>query len=269
MSTEKRKVLVVDDDPDVLAMVCEWLLTHGFEVLRATNGLEALLQVKRARPGAVVLDVMMPRLGGLDALKRIRAFDPAATVVVLSANLHADVERQARSLGATACLPKPIALPDLLRALGGPAKASPGERQSPSAARGPVAPEPATGGCVLVVDDDREMRTMLQEALGGWGYATRSAADGAAALRAIVNEPPDIVLLDIDMPGLRGTDALPAIRAVAPDAQVIMVSGTTSEETAKRALALGAFDYVIKPVDLAYLAGSIEAALAARRALGP
>lgn len=265
MSTEKRKVLVVDDDPDVLGMVCEWLIAHGFDVLQATNGLEALLQVKRTRPAAVVLDIMMPRLGGLDALKRIQAFDPAIVVVVVSANLDDEIERQARALGAAACLAKPIALPDLLGALGGPVKTPPAARQPASAARPPASPEPSTNGCVLVVDDDREIRTMLQETLKAWGYTSRSAADAAEALRAIVNEPPDIMLLDIDMPGLHGTDALPAIRAVAPNLPVIMVSGTTSEQTAKRALALGAFDYVTKPVDLVYLAGSLEAAMAARR----
>jgi DNA-binding response OmpR family regulator len=73
------KALVVDDDADIREILAEQLATHGFEVLTAGNGLEALLHVKRERPGAVVLDLAMPRLGGLEALKRIRAFLPRSS----------------------------------------------------------------------------------------------------------------------------------------------------------------------------------------------
>jgi DNA-binding NtrC family response regulator len=68
------------------------------------------------------------------------------------------------------------------------------------------------------------------------------------------------------MPGLSGIEALPAIRALAPDAKVIMVSGHTGVETSKRALAHGAFDYGVKPIDLAYLCQSLETALTMKQA---
>src|SRR5439155_864641 len=103
---------------DIRDMLAEQLTTHGFEVLTAGNGLEALLHVKRERPAVVVLDVMMPRLGGLETLKRIRAFHPEAKVVVVSGRLDGEVRRQALALGAAGVLEKPVSLPDLLRALG-------------------------------------------------------------------------------------------------------------------------------------------------------
>lgn len=71
-----------------------------------------------------------------------------------------------------------------------------------------------------------------------------------------------MVLLDIDMPGLSGTDALPTLRAVAPRAAIIMISGMTNEQTAKRTLAAGAFDYITKPIDLVHLIDAIQTALA-------
>jgi YesN/AraC family two-component response regulator len=85
-----------------------------------------------------------------------------------------------------------------------------------------------------------------------------AVADAATAIRKIVDAAPDVMLLDIDMPGLTGTGALPTIRAVAPRTAVIMVSGTTDEQVAKSALALGAFDYVVKPVNFDYLPQSLE-----------
>jgi len=93
-------------------------------------------------------------------------------------------------------------------------------------------------------------------------HRVTSVNDAAAALRLLLREQPDVVLLDIDMPGLSGVDALPTIRALAPGAAVIMVSGTANTDIARRTLAHGAFDYVVKPVDLEYLARSLEAALA-------
>ena len=64
------RILVVDDDRDVRETVVEFLRGEGFDVVEAANGLEALVQVKRARPSGIVLDLLMPRLGGLDAIKR-------------------------------------------------------------------------------------------------------------------------------------------------------------------------------------------------------
>ncbi len=107
---------------------------------------------------------------------------------------------------------------------------------------------------------ERALREVLQEFLAEKGYDVRPAPDAAAAIAAVTAEPPDVVLLDIQMPGLGGIDALAAIRAVAPDVKVIMVSGTSSVDLASRALAYGAFDYVAKPIDLAYLQRSLETA---------
>lgn len=263
MGAERNVVLIVDDEPAVRELLTEYLVPHGFEILQAGNGLEALLQVKRRRPGAVLLDLMMPRLGGLDALKRIRAFDPSILVVVVTGFLEPDIHRQALALGAAAVLTKPIAADDLLAALGRPREAS---TASAAPASPPVAAPPtASAGRVLVVDDEPEVREMLTEFLTLAGYAARAAEDGASAIRAVEEEAPDAILLDIEMPRLGGVETLTAIRAIDPDIKVIMVSGTTSVDLARSALAHGAFDYVVKPVDMAYLEQSLQAALATRR----
>jgi DNA-binding NtrC family response regulator len=255
-----KTILVADDDAEVRQLVAEFLAREGYEVLQAANGLETLLHVKRARPAAVVLDLGMPRLGGLDALRRISAFDPAITVVVVTGETDPEVHRKALALGARAVLAKPIALPALLAALSAtPARAAAAEEHE--AAARPGAEHRATATPVLIVDDDADVRATLEEHLTRRGYHVRSVADGAAAVRAIVENPPAVVLLDIRMPGLSGLEALQTIRAVAPECLVIMVSGEADLEVARRALAHGAFDYVGKPVDFAYLAQSLEAAI--------
>ena len=77
------RVLIVDDDRDVRELLVESFRLSGFDVVAAANGLEALLYVKREPPDAVVLDLMMPRLGGVEALKRIRSYNPGIRVLVV------------------------------------------------------------------------------------------------------------------------------------------------------------------------------------------
>ena len=263
-ASSQPKALVVDDEAEVREVVSEFLTTRGFQVLTARDGLEALPCVKRERPAVVVLDLIMPRLGGLEALRRIRAFHPEAKVVIVSGHLDGEVRRQALALGAAGVLDKPFYLTDLLAALGEtgrPARTPtdlPGERAE--SREPPVAPA-AKPGRILIVDDDAEFCAMVEESLNRLGYSTRSVADGARAFWALMQEMPDVVLLDIAMPGLSSVEVMRALRVVSRDVAIIMVSGATDVELAQRALAYGAFDYITKPVDMDYLRMSVETAL--------
>lgn len=260
----RNTVVVADDDPGVRALLGEYLTGCGFTVLEAENGLETLLHVKRVHPAAVVLDVHMPRLGGVDALRHIRAFDPSIVIAVVTGDEDAALHRRIVELGAAAVFMKPVQLPALAAALtlvaGGrsavPVAAAPAPAPASTRADRPV---------VLVVDDDENVRDMLEDFLTSRGYEVRTASDGATGLRRITEAAPDVVLLDVELPGLNGLIALPSVRAVAPDTPVVMITGSTEPGLAKHALAFGAFDYMSKPVDLARLAVTLENAVAVRR----
>ena len=254
------RVLIVDDDRDVRDVLGESFRLAGFDVLEAANGLEALLHVKRERPDAVVLDLMMPRLGGVEALKRIRSYNPGIRVLVVTGNIDPELQRQATAAGAAGVFTKPVPASTLIAALAGPVPTP----LAPVAAP-PLAEADAPTGRVLVVDDNAEVRKMLEDALTALGYRTRTAADGAAAVRAVIDESPDVVLLDVYMPGLSGVGALPTIVALAPNAKVIMISGAANEDVLKRSLAFGAHDYVTKPFEISSLSRALETALAMRR----
>ena len=267
----RRRILVVDDEPDIRDMIAEFLEGQGFEVLHASNGLEALLQVKRMRPDGVILDLGMPRLGGLEALKRIHAFDATMTVVVVTAEADPRIRQQALTLGATAVLGKPVNLADLFAVLREKTRRVPapsGTSPEPAGISNPSGPQPRPMPRMLVVDDDPDIRTVLQEFFSLRNYDVRVAADAPGAIRDIIHAAPDVILLDINLPGLSGVEALPTVHAIAPRAAVIMVSGSPDVELAKRALAHGAFDYTTKPIDLEYLVRSVEIAVAMRVAEG-
>jgi len=254
------RVLIVDDDPERGASLAESLRQERFEVLVATTGLQALLEVKRARPDVVVLDLMMPHLGGLDALKRIRAFDPAIWLLVVTTVDDPELRRRALALGACAVFTKPVAASALVAAMSG---ARHEHAEPPTEVVADTPPRPSAR--VLIVDDDAEVRKMLDDLLTSMGYETRMAGDGAAAVRAVLARVPDVVLLDFRMAGLSGLGALPTILSLAPDTKVIMISGEGNLPVLQRTLAFGAHDYLTKPFDVADLSSSIETAIAIRR----
>ena len=105
-------------------------------------------------------------------------------------------------------------------------------------------------GTILVVDDEASICAALAGALADEGYETFTASDGEQALTAIAERKPDLVFLDIWMPGLDGIDTLERIREIAPDAAVIMISGHATISNALEATRRGAFDFIEKPLDL-------------------
>lgn len=114
------KVLIVDDEEELRMILSEQLQQHGLEVLEAANGLEGLWQLKHENPDVIVLDLTMPRLGGLEALKRMHTFDPKMRVIVLTGTEDPVQHQRARSLGATEVYTKPYDLEQLARIIARP-----------------------------------------------------------------------------------------------------------------------------------------------------
>ena len=106
---------------------------------------------------------------------------------------------------------------------------------------------------ILVVDDEPEACNALKEFLALKGYDVHTALDGPSALGKVKAVSPQIVLLDMVMPGMDGIEVLKEIKKIDPQIGVIMVTVDTDEDKAKETIKLGAFDYITKPVDLNYL----------------
>lgn len=110
--TSRKRVLVVEDDVDIRAMIQITLEAEGHEVLLASNGVEGLAQARSGRIDVVLLDLKMPVMDGWEFARRYREARGKAPIVVLSA--AQDAERQARDLGARHTLTKPFDLDSLI-----------------------------------------------------------------------------------------------------------------------------------------------------------
>ncbi|MEK7387622.1 MAG: response regulator [candidate division NC10 bacterium] len=116
-------------------------------------------------------------------------------------------------------------------------------------------------GRILVVDDEAPVREVLTEYFTTQGYAVDAASNGNEALAAVKRARPDLVLLDVRMPGVDGVEVLRRIREVEGGITVIMVTANEDVALARETLKLGAFDYVAKPFDFSYLDRAVAAGL--------
>ena len=113
---------------------------------------------------------------------------------------------------------------------------------------------------VLVVDDEEAFADMLVESLRKIKTDASASPSGTDCLERLTQDPVDVVILDIKMPGMDGIDTLKAIKRKFPLVEVIMLTGHGTIETAVEGMKLGAFDYLLKPADFDDLVEKVEAA---------
>ena len=118
---------------------------------------------------------------------------------------------------------------------------------------------------ILIVDDEPSIIQSLSGLLNDEGFEALSASNGFEALKVIAAESPDLVLLDIWMPGMDGIETLKAIKKEYPYIQAVMITGHGTIETAVRAIKLGAFDFIEKPLTIDKVVVAINNALNYRR----
>jgi signal transduction histidine kinase/CheY-like chemotaxis protein len=177
-----RVVLAIDDDPDVIYLLRENLAEAGYRVVGAASGEEGLQQARALRPLAITLDILMPQKDGWQILHELKADATTRDIPVIVLSIIDNKDLGYR-LGAFDYLLKPF------------------DREAILAALAHIAPQQ---GRLLVVDDDPQVVDLVRQLLEGEPYEIVAATDGQGALEAIAQKRPDIILLDLLMPGMDG-----------------------------------------------------------------
>jgi CheY-like chemotaxis protein len=231
-------------------------------VLSATSGIEGLNLFRQQAPRVTILDLRMPEMDGLTVLKEIRAYDPHALVIILGGGATEEQENHARGLRVTDFIRKGLSLDVLVecvnRVVQLPAK---------SVTALPVAGSAAvadTGETILVVDDEPLVRDLLVQFLSLRGYRALGVKDGPEALSMVEQAPPDLILLDLLMPGMDGVEVLRQLRQREYTGGVIIITGSHDEERLDEAWAVGPQEVIGKPIDLEQLLTSIQLVLVCR-----
>jgi signal transduction histidine kinase/CheY-like chemotaxis protein len=177
-----RLILAIDDDPDAIYLLQENLTEAGYRVVGALGGDEGLRKARDLLPFAITLDITMPQRNGWEVLHDLKS-DPATRDIPVIVVSIVDSKELGYRLGAADYLLKPF------------------DRE---AIVGTLARLPSRQGRLLVVDDDPHVVDLVRQFLEGEPYDVAAAADGEEALAAIARRPPDIILLDLLMPGIDG-----------------------------------------------------------------
>ena len=122
---------------------------------------------------------------------------------------------------------------------------------------------------VLIVDDEDELVSALEERLNLRGFQAKGVTTGAEALAYLTNTPCDVVLLDVKMPGIGGLEVIRRIKEKRPGLDVILLTGHGSAQDVEKGMELGAFDYLMKPVDIDVLVRTLLSATDGERKGGP
>ncbi len=251
------RILVIEDDADIRRGLCVRLHAHGFATESAADVITGHQLALKTRPALILLDLGLPGGDGLSLLKRLggQASTSSIPVIVLTGRDPQVHEPAARELGAVAFFQKPPEIDRLVDAIqqqiGAP------QRHAPDALAAPQARK------ILVVEDDGDTRMGLIVRLRKAGYETAFAGDASTALTIAKKEHPDLVLLDLGLPGGDGFMVLqrfrntPALAAV----PVIVLSARDPEANRARAIQAGADAYFHKPADMHELLAMIQTKL--------
>jgi two-component system, OmpR family, response regulator len=125
-----KRLLVIEDDRSIAELLRIWFQPHGWNVATALNGIQGLVQVSRFRPDVVLLDVMLPGLGGLDVLRQIRLQDAALPVILCTARDSEEERAAGLAAGANDYFVKPWSLARLENSIRELMRMSPGARSS-------------------------------------------------------------------------------------------------------------------------------------------
>ncbi len=292
----KMKLLLVDDEEEYVRTMAARLSMRNVSSQVALTGEDALAAVAADAPHVMVLDLRMPGIDGMAVLERVKREHPHVQVIILTGHGSEDEKRKALQLGAFDYLEKPADTGQLLgvireawkralrllkeseaefsRSMVAAAMAEAGDADSAlehlartreTGSPAPVLePEPALK--VLFVDDEEDFVRTLAQRMEMRDMGGDVALSGQEALAALEREPPDVIVLDLKMPGLGGMEVLRRVKKLDPAIEIIIMTGHGSVQDEEEAKRLGAFEYLRKPVEIEVLMDAVRQAGQQRRA---
>ncbi len=299
----KIRVLLVDDEEDYVKALAERMDMRDLQSQVALSGEEALAVLDANPPDVMVLDLRMPGMQGMEVLEKVRRDHPHIQVIILTGHGGEREEKEARRLGAFEYMQKPADTRALVSTIQGAWRRSVqvareflrerGEdfdRTMTAAAlaegglhedargildrahileREAKATPPAAAAAalkVLLVDDEEDYVRTMAERMEMRDVGSDVALDGQQALAMLEGDLPDVMVLDLKMPGMGGLEVLEQVKKLHPEVQVIILTGHGSAKEEVEARRLGAFDYLRKPVDINDLMESVRRAGEAAKA---
>jgi CheY-like chemotaxis protein len=248
----------VDDEPAVRDVLKAALERGGFAVITAANGREALAAIKNAPVDVVMTDLWMPEMNGVELIEILKAQGCTARIMVLSSHMTPMATDKLKALGVQRIMSKPVAPQDLLDAVAATLSQDVPRRRSPIQTEpdgeSPEQPKPV----VLVADDDPIIRDLVRASLKSKGYVIEEACNGLEAVEKVLAHDIDLVVTDINMPGMNGIEAIETLKRATKDTFIVCMTGGASSSEIAAALRAGAVECLRKPFDTSALIDIVD-----------
>ena len=253
-----KHILIIEDEDVLREVLVKKFIHEGYKVSASVNGEEGLNSIRSLKPDAVLLDIMMPKMNGFEVLKHLQENGEIIPPTVIISNSGQPVEiDKAISLGATDYVVKAQITPEEVVLKINKIFAKP-QNKSVVDKTEVTEKKPETTFKVdnkkeykiLLVEDDQFLRDLMQTKLTREGFQVSVCVDGKEGLRAIQIEKPDLVLLDVILPGVDGFSVLQQTRSSGDPAvakiPIVMLSNLGQDSDVNKGKELGANEYLIK-----------------------
>jgi len=224
---EQARILVVDDNADLLRTLALILKRSGYTVDIAEDGVSAVEKFKSHNFDLALMDIVMPRMDGVEAFRKIRESKPGARVILMTAYSDDELIKSALDQGAYSTIFKPIDIAKMMNLIS----------------------EVVLKPLVLIVDDDANLCDSMARMFELKGYRTNTAHSGEEAIRIVKQTQCAIAFIDIKMPCMDGLETYLKLRKINPSIITIMMTGYRDEvnDTVNKALAADAATCFYKP----------------------
>ncbi len=247
LSKVQRTILIVDDEQEVIDLLKSYLNKAGYNTIEALSGYKALEIAREKKPDLISLDFKLPDIDGSQVIELLKKDEATKDIPVIVLSVLQDSEKDMLRMGIADYLTKPID----------------GNKLISSIARILEKKEILETARILIVDDDITILTIVKNILEEHKYKVLEAVDGYQAIDLAEKENPDLILLDIVMPGMDGYEVIEKLKGnvQTQDIPVIILSSRKLEMDKEKGLRLGALKYLTKPFKTEELVKEIEEAL--------
>lgn len=268
---ETARILVVDDDANIINFFRAVLEEQGHTVATAENGEEAVKKAREFHPEVILLDVIMPQMDGYEVTEALKGDPATSSISIILVTGMDTLEDKVRGLecGADDFITKPFNFDELVARVRSLVKLKRLQDQLSKLQKESTSDfllkqkKSLSPNMVLIVEDDERISKIMSNVLGTGGYLTHTIVNGLEAAEFIKDNTPDLIILDLMLPGLDGMEVLKRVREspLTREVPVIVVTALDDFKTKIKGLYIGADDYLVKPVKSLELLARVKANL--------
>ena len=239
METKRKfSIIIVDDDPGMGETMVDILGDMGYGVYVAMDGCRAIEMIKDKTYDAVLMDIKMPGINGVETLKEVKRISPTTRVMMMTAYSVEALVKEALKEGAYGIIHKPLNIDRVVSFIEKTEK----------------------GSLIMVVDDDLNSCETLKDVLEERSYTAGIAHNGEEAVKVARENTVDIIFIDVKMPVLNGLETYREIKKLNPETTAVMMTGYRQEvkELVEEALSESVYTCLYKPLDMDKVVALIE-----------